>query len=118
MRVDFAQIGSARFYYVEQGLVHTWPVSSSAITVRHYDQGGWTTGHDDASADADLPRADERWHDAIELLARLRAVSDDRDWASADKLWERYQARLEQARQAELRDNYDEPDVIRASESY
>lgn len=117
-RVNLADGGPARFYYVQSGVVNTWPVSSGPITVRHYDQGGWVTGDETGASDGDVPRADVRWHDAILILAQLRAVTMDRDWEGATRLWERYQARLEQAKQAELRDNNDEPDVVRMSEVF
>jgi hypothetical protein len=115
---DLTEIGSAQNYYVEGSVVKTWPVSSTAITVRHYDQGGWVTGREAAGSDADTPRADVRWHDLILLLARLRAKEASEKYEAAAALWQRYQARLEQARQAELRDNWDEPDVIRTAECY
>lgn len=117
-RRDLTATGNARYYYVEAGVVHTWPISVLPITVRYHDQGGWTTGDEEAGSDADTPRADERWHDAILHLVKLRCRMEDRDQAGATMEWERYQARLEQARQAELRDNHDEPDVIRVREVY
>lgn len=117
-RRDLTVSGNALYYYVQDSTVHTWPIAGSDITVRHYDQGGWVTGDEEAGSDADTPRADERWHDAILLLARLRAKEFNDDYDEAARLWERYQARLEQARQAELRDTVDEPDVIRVREVY
>lgn len=117
-RRDLTEAGNARFYYVEGNVVKTWPVSSVTITVCHFDQGGWVTGDESAASDSDTPRADTRWHDAILLLARLRCKEASEKYDAAAAIWQRYQARLEQARQAELRDNWDEPDVIRVRELY
>lgn len=118
--VDLEGTGSPRFYYMWGGndVIDTWPVGSEQVVVHHFRTGGWTVGNESAASDTDVPMADVRWHDAILLLARLRAKEFNDDFDEAGRLWERYQARLEQARQAELRDNHDEPDVIRVREAY
>lgn len=118
-RRDFTEVGLPQFYWRSaETAIRTWPISSVAVTVRHFSTTMWVGGADSALNGTDTPRAPLRWHDAIVHLVNVRCRMMDRDKAGAEMEWERYQARLEQARQAELRDNYDEPDVIRVREVY
>jgi hypothetical protein len=75
-------------------------------------------GDETSENDSDVPRADERWHDAILALVKMKCRMEDRDRDGATMDWERYRTRLEQAVQAELKDNNDEPDVQRCDEVY
>lgn len=119
MRADFTEIGTPRYYWRSAtNAVSTVPQSNVAVTVRHFNLSAWTLGSLEALNGTDEPRAPEQWHDAILLLVMVRCRLTDRDKDGATMLWERYQTRLEQAKQAELRDNFDEPDVQRSSEVY
>ncbi len=120
--VNLADVGVPRLYYVTDSTVHTYPVANESIMLRYFSRKSWTDGIggnvDEPATDADTPTAKLAYHDAILLLCRLRAKEFNDDFDEAGQLWERYQARLEQARQAELVPGWDEPDVVRVSEAY
>jgi hypothetical protein len=114
---DLTTSGEPRGFWVEGERVFFFP-TTGPVKVRHFSFRGWTTGGLAPADDNDTPLAPERFHDAISLRAHELAFSDVDENENAASENVRYQARVEQMREALIRDRVAGPMRIRQTRAW
>lgn len=112
-----SQGNPTRYYLEGPGKVCVHPESTESITVRHFSRTVWNTGGERSASAADTVNLPRRWDDVLLAFARERAhlFNGDMEQAGVHRGWAEQQ--MVRMREQELA-QFDEPDVIRCTESY